>query len=155
MQMPSVGAEQKRLTELFSGTWRGEEKLYPSDWEPKGGPAFGTWVVHASLDGFALLVDYSEERDGKIVYRGHGVHGWDAGESCFFAYWFDNIGMMPKQPVRAQLEGQRYTYSEQTPRGWTRMTYEWKGDSFELRIERGKNGKTWSPMHEGRYTRAR
>ena len=45
MEMPKVGTEQKRLNELFSGTWRGEEKLYPSDWDPKGGTAFGTWLM--------------------------------------------------------------------------------------------------------------
>ena len=48
--MPTVGPEQKRLNALFCGTWRGEEKLYPSDWDPNGGASFGTWVVHASLD---------------------------------------------------------------------------------------------------------
>lgn len=86
MGMPKVRDQQSRLNELFSGTWRGEEKLYPSDWAPKGGSAFGTWIVDASLDGFNTVADYLEERDGKIVYRGHGVHGWDAQESAFLVY---------------------------------------------------------------------
>lgn len=155
--MPAVGAEQRKLNELFTGTWRGEEKLYPSDWDPQGGPAFGTWICHASLDGFNVLVDYIEERDGKVVYRGHGIHGWDAQEQTFLAYWFDNIGVMPKTPTRGTLDGNRYTYqSDDGPQGWTRMTYEWSGDVFEFRIDKSKDqGKTWSPMHEGRYTRAR
>jgi hypothetical protein len=154
MQMPTVGPEQKKLNALMTGVWRGEEKLYPSDWDPRGGAAFGTWVCHASLDGFVLEVDYTEERDGKIMYRGHGVHGWDAQDNCFIAYWFDNIGMMPKAPVRATLDGNRYTYqSNDGPAGWSRMTYEWKGEVFEFRIDRSKDGQAWSPMHEGRYTR--
>lgn len=157
MEMPAVGPEQKRLTELATGTWRGEEKLYPSDWDPKGGAAYGTWVVHGSLDGFALVVDYIEERDGKIVYRGHGLHGWDADEKCFLAYWFDNIGIMPKAPAKGHLDGNRYSYSsDDGPLGRTKMTYEWKNDTFEFRIDKSKDqGKSWSPMHEGRYTRAR
>jgi hypothetical protein len=157
MQMPTVGAEQKRFNELFTGTWRGEEKLYPSDWDPKGGTAFGTWVVHPSLDGFCAFVDYREERDGKIVYRGHGIHGWDGQEGAFLTYWFDNIGVMPKQAVRGPFEGNRYTYqSDDGPMGWSRMTYEWKDDDFTFRIDKSKDGgKTWAPMHEGRYTRAR
>jgi hypothetical protein len=154
MEMPKVSEEQKRLTSLFAGTWRGEEKLHPSDWDPKGGPAFGTWVVHPSLDGFFLLVDYIEERDGKIMYRGHGVHAWDPQEKCFFAYWFDNVGSIPKKPVRATLEGAKYTYEEQGHAGGhTRMTYAWTDDRFEFRIETSKDGATWAPMHEGRYTR--
>jgi hypothetical protein len=156
MQMPKVGNEQKQLNELFSGVWRGEEKIYPSDWDPKGGTCFGTWVVHASLDGFCLLVDYSEERDGKVNYRGHGIHTWDPHASTFLVYWFDNIGFPPKAGIPAKLEGNRYTYeSDDGPQGWTRMTYEWKDTRFEFRIDKSKDGrKTWQPMHEGRYTRA-
>lgn len=155
MEIPKVGSEQKRLNELFTGTWRGEEKLHPSDWDPRGGVAFGTWVAHPSLDGFCLLVDYSEERDGKVVYRGHGVHGWDASEQAFLSYWFDNIGIMPKQPTRGRLEGNRFTYeSDDGSGGRQRMTYEWNDGRFEFRIDSSKDGKTWSPVHEGRYTRA-
>jgi hypothetical protein len=155
MEMPSVGAEQKRFNELFTGTWRGEEKLYPSDWDPKGGTAFATWVVHPSLDGFCLLVDYTEERDGKINYRGHGIHGWDAASNAFLTYWFDNIGVMPRQAVEGRLDGNRYSYqNDDGPMGISRMTYEWKDGRFEFRIDRSKDhGKTWAPMHEGRYTR--
>jgi hypothetical protein len=155
MQMPSVGPELQRLSELLSGTWRGEETLFPSEWDPVGGPAFGTWIVHPSLDGFAILVDYIEERDGKVVYRGHGVHGWDAAAGCFLVYWFDNIGVMPRQATRARLDGNRYTYeSNDGPRGWTRMTYSWDDGRFEFRIDKSADAKTWKPMHDGRYTRA-
>ena len=89
MDMPKVSDEMKRLTELFAGTWRGEEKLYPSEWDPAGGPALGTWTVRPGVDGFCLLVDYDEERDGKVVYRGHGVHGWDS-----FAGGFHGFGQL-------------------------------------------------------------
>lgn len=156
MQMPTVGNEQKKLNEIFSGTWRGEEKIYPSEWDPKGGAAFGTWVVHPSLDGFALLVDFTEERDGKVVYRGHGVHTWDPHANTFVTFWFDNIGFPPKHAIPARLDGNRYTYeSDDGPQGWTRMTYEWTDNRMEFRIAKSHDGKkTWQPMHEGRYTRA-
>ncbi len=153
MQMPTVSAEMKQLTALFSGTWQGEETLYPSDWDPAGGTATATWVVRPDVDGFCLLVDYREARGGQVVYRGHGVHGWDAQQGCFFAYWFDNIGMMPQAGNRAKLEDRRYTYQESSPMGYSRFTYEWKDDAFTFRIDRSKDGQTWSPMHEGRYLR--
>lgn len=151
MQMPTVGAEQKRLAELFVGTWKGEEKLYPSEWDPKGGPAFGTWTVRTALDGFVVLVDYAEERDGKVVYTGHGVHGWDAAEQAYVHYWFDNIGVMPKQPTKSTLEGTTYSYRSDDG---SRMTYRWSGaanDTLEFKIEKSTDGTTWKPMHEGRY----
>lgn len=154
MQMPKVSPEMVRLTELFAGTWRGDETLYPSDWDPKGGPATGVWVVRPSVDGFCLLVDYEESRDGKVNYRGHGVHGRDAADGSFYAYWFDNIGMMPKAATKATLEGDRYSYEESSPMGKTRMTYTWKDGLFTFTIERSKDGTSWAPMHEGTYRRS-
>ncbi|MBL9018616.1 MAG: DUF1579 family protein [Myxococcales bacterium] len=156
MEMPKVSPEQARLNALFAGVWRGEETLFPSDWDPQGGTAFGTWVVHASLDGFSVLLDYTEEKAGTIVYRGHGVHGWDAQCGAFLVYWFDNLGMMPHEPAKATLDGNRYTYqTDDGPRGWTRMTYDFTADTLAFRIERSKDqGATWSPMHDGRYRRA-
>ncbi|KAB2897791.1 MAG: DUF1579 domain-containing protein [Kofleriaceae bacterium] len=151
MEMPTVSKEMARLTELFAGTWRGEETLFPSEWDPVGGPATGTWTVRAAVDGFALLVDYDEERDGKLVYRGHGVHGWDAREGAFFAYWFDNVGVMQKAGNRATLDGDRYTYTELSDQGQSRFTYEWHEGVFTFAIDRSADGKDWKPMHHGRY----
>jgi Protein of unknown function (DUF1579) len=153
MEMPKVSSEMTRLTELFVGTWRGEETLYPSAWDPVGGPASGTWTVRAAVDGFCLLVDYDEERDGEVVYRGHGVHGWDVADASFRAYWFDNIGVMPQAGVRARLDGDRYTYTEASPTGHTRFTYAWADGTFAFTIERSPDGETWAPMHEGTYRR--
>jgi uncharacterized protein DUF1579 len=154
MQMPTVGPEQKKFNELFSGTWRGEEKLHPSDWDPKGGTGFGTWVAHPSLDGFFTIVEYTEERDGKINYRGHGVYGWDPHQKAYVHYWFDNMGFPPKAPIVGHLEGNKYWYTTEDGGKKQRMTYEWNGDKLEFRIETSKDG-SWSPMHEGRYTRVR
>ena len=53
MEMPKVGREMQRLTELFVGSWRGDERLFPSTWDPVGGPAVGTWTVRAVAGGFA------------------------------------------------------------------------------------------------------
>lgn len=153
MEMPRVSSEMQQLTTLFCGTWEGEETLYPSEWDPQGGPAHGRWTVRPGADGFCLLVDYDESRGGQIVYRGHGVHGWDAQQGCFLAYWFDNIGVMPQSGSRAQLQGNRYTYQESSPMGHSRFTYAWSEGVFTFRIERSPDGTSWTPMHDGRYTR--
>ncbi len=151
--MPTAGPEITKLAELMVGTWRGEEKLYPSEWDPVGGPAFATWTVRSDLDGFAVIVDYVEERDGKVVYRGHGIHAWDGGGSTFVNYWFDNVGIAQQKPTRGILEGNRYSYVSDEG---TRMTYAWANDSMSFTIEKSAdNGVTWKPMHEGRYTRSK
>ncbi|MBK9034545.1 MAG: DUF1579 family protein [Myxococcales bacterium] len=151
--MPKVSEQMQRLTELFVGTWRGEERLFPSEWDPVGGPATGTWTVRPGAGGFCLLVEYDEERDGQVSYRGHGVHGQDARDGHFYAYWFDSIGMMPKAGTRATLDGDRYTYTETGPTGQSRFTYAWRDGVLSFSIERARDGATWAPMHEGTYRR--
>ena len=155
MVMPTVGSEITRLAELMTGTWRGEETLSPSPWDPQGGAAFGTWTVRADLDGFAVIVDYVEEREGKVAYRGHGVHSWDGRARAFVCHWFDNVGAVQK-PTHGALDGAKYSY---TVDGSSRMTYEWSSDAsartMTFTIERtDDNGATWKPFHVGRYTRA-
>lgn len=153
MEMPTVGPEIKALTALFQGTWKGPEKLHPSPWDPNGGPAFGTWVAYPTLDGFYLQIDYTEERDGKVVYRGHGVHGWEASESVYFEYWFDNIGVSPRAPNKATLSGNVYTYLSSGPSGQSRFTYTFEGDQLRFTIEAQEEGGGWRMSHEGTYTR--
>jgi hypothetical protein len=152
--MPKLSDEQKRFADLFTGTWQGEETIYPSEHDAEGGIAFGSWTVEPTVDGFALLVDYSEQRGGAVGYRGHGVHTWDAQERCFFAFWFDNTGSVQRAGARATLEGDSYRYEmDGGPGKRSRMTYTFHGDDLVFRIEHSKDGGPWTPFHEGRYLR--
>lgn len=153
MEMPTVGAEIRALTSLFQGTWRGPEKLLPSPWDPEGGLAYGTWIVYPSLDGFYLMVEYTEEREGRVLYRGHAVHGWDATDGCFFEYWFDNIGVTPRSPNRATLEGNVYSYVSSGPSGESRFTYRFDGAQLSFTIEARAEDGSWRTNHDGTYTR--
>ena len=101
MEMPKVGREMQRLTELFVGSWRGDERLFPSAWDPVGGPAVGTWTVRSVAGGFALALEYIEERDGRVTYQGHGVHAQDAHTGQLAAFWFDSSGVVRKAGVPA------------------------------------------------------
>jgi len=153
MPKPTVAPELLRLTELFTGHWQGDETLYPTAWDPTGGSATATWDVRPAVEGFALLVDYAETRDGSVVYRGHGVHGWDPAAGGFLAYWFDSVGALQAAGSPATLEGDRYTYRWVRPGGHTRFTYDWSQGELVFTIDRSPDGVTWTPMHVGRYRR--
>mgnify|MGYP000982496101 CR=1 FL=1 len=93
---------------------------------------------------------------GQVVYRGHGVHAWDAAEGSFLSYWFDNIGVVQKSPHRAKLEGSTYGYiSSGGPMGHSRFTYTFEGDRLDFTIDTSRDAHEWKPMHEGRYLRQR
>jgi len=159
MPKPTPTEQQLRLNELFTGTWRGEETLHPTSWDPKGGTATGAWVCRTALDGFTVIADYEETRDGKVVYRGHGIHGWDPQAKQFLTYWFDSIGVMPPAPNKATLDGTTYSYLSvgdvDAVKNTQRMTYAWPdATTFTFKIESSLDGgATWKPVHDGTYTR--
>jgi hypothetical protein len=76
MEMPKPTEEHRKL-HVLAGDWVGDEKLSPSPWGP-GGPAVGRYRGRVDMDGFFVVQDYVEEKDGRTVFRGHGVFGYDA-----------------------------------------------------------------------------
>ena len=72
MEMPKPAPGHLKL-ERMAGSWEGEEKMPPSQWDPKGGVATGRSKSRVALSGFALITDYEQERDGIVTFSGHGV----------------------------------------------------------------------------------
>ena len=153
MEMPKL-VDQHRKLQSLAGSWSGEEKLYPSPWDPKGGAATGRIEARVALDGFFVVSDYVEERSGQVSYRGHGVFGWDPAEKCYTMNWFDSMGSGSAAPARGQWEGDVLTFEHRTPMGHARYVYDFEGDrKYSFRIEQSRDGKDWSTFMEGTYTR--
>jgi hypothetical protein len=66
MDMPRPTEEHRRLT-AFAGSWTGDERLHPSPWDAKGGPATTKVDARMGLDGFALIQDAQQEREGRYT----------------------------------------------------------------------------------------
>src|SRR5438874_1867217 len=99
--MPQPTEHHRKLAAL-EGTWTGAEKLYPSPWGP-GGQATGRTRSKLSIDGFFLVQDYEEEKDGQVVFHGHGVMGYEPREQSYLWYWFDRWG--PRRTRRRAASG--------------------------------------------------
>jgi hypothetical protein len=153
-EMPKPGPEHVKLAEALSGRWVGEETLSPSPWGP-GGPAVGRAEIRVSLDGFFLLQDYREEKDGAVVYRGHGVFGFDRQSGQYVWWWFDVMGHVAPAPSRGTWKGDVLTFLSESPMGRGRYTYRFRADgSYELSIENQFPGKDdWTPFMRGTYRR--
>lgn len=153
MEMPKPQDEHRRL-QVLAGSWVGEEKIYPSPWDPQGGTATAKVESRIDLDGFYLITDYVESRGGQVTYRGHGVHSYDRNERCYVMFWFDSIGEVVPAPSKGQWQGNKLIYAHKTSMGHSRYTYEFKGEGrYSFMIENSQDGQTWTPFMEAHYTR--
>ena len=94
MEMPKPTGHHAKLQAMV-GEWVGEETMHPSPWSPQAGNATSRTTARLEMDGFFVVSDYVQERDGQVTYRGHGVMGWDSNQKHYTMYWFDSIGCDP------------------------------------------------------------
>jgi len=152
MEMPKPGIAHERLARL-AGTWHGEEKMFPSPWDPEGGTAQATTHARVGLGGFAVITDYEQQRGGRVTFSGHGVWTVDAEDRSCALHWFDCMGM-GSEVFRGDWTGDVLTVRSRNAMGHARLTYDVSREkSLRVRMETSGDGKAWQPMFEGAYTR--
>jgi hypothetical protein len=146
--------EQHRKLQALAGTWTGEETMFPSPWDPKGGKATSRVVSRMEVDGFFLINDYVQERGGHPTYRGHGVFGWDGKQKCYTMHWFDAMCAPGAEPAKGTWEGNQLVFQQQSPMGHGRFTYDFQGEGrHTFRMEQSEDGTKWVTFLESVYTR--
>ena len=144
--------EQHHRLKALAGEWVGEETLSASPWGP-GGQATGKVSARVDLDGFFVLWDYVEERNGKPTFRGHGVFAWDNEQRDYAFFWFDSMGYVQTGPSRGSFEWDTLVFTRVLPRGQTRHTFRFTDPStYRMTIENSfDGGATWTQFLEGVY----
>jgi len=152
MDMPRPSAGHRKL-EGLAGRWEGEEIMHPSHWDPKGGTAVGRTTGRMALNGFAMISDYEQERDGVITFSGHAVWTFDPKSDRYSLHWFDCLGS-PPEVFQGSFEGRVLTVSHGGPGMHARLIYD-QTDPAELKtkMEMSEDGTTWNTLFDGRYTR--
>lgn len=152
MEMPKPSAGHQKLEKL-AGRWEGEETMYPSQWDPKGGTATGRTTSRMALDGFALIGEYEQERNGIITFSGHSVFTFDAHENLYSLHWFDCLGT-PPELFTGRFDGDVLTVSHGGPGMHARLTYD-ISDAQHLasKMEMSEDGNNWKTLFDGRYHR--
>jgi hypothetical protein len=152
MQMPKPGPGHQKL-HVFGGNWQGSETMLPSPFGP-GGTATGRMSARVDIDGFFVISDYVQEKEGKVGYRGHGVYGYDPQTDEYTWYWVDSMGM-PSAVARGKWLGDTLTFEASYPNGRGRYTYRWQGDDKHIfQIENSLDaGATWNKFMEAAYVR--
>src|SRR5438132_1255099 len=95
--------EHARLA-AFAGEWNGEEVVFPSRWT-EGGTATSRVVAHMDLNGFYLIQDSVQTRDGKQSFATHGIFTFDREDRTYKLFWYDSLGYTPPSPASGGMVG--------------------------------------------------
>ena len=154
MEMPKVSEGHHKL-EKVAGNWEGEETMYPSPWDPEGGSAVGRITSRVALNGFALINDYEQERDGKITLTGHGVFTYQPKEDSYTLVWVDCMGA-PPEIFKGKFEGDILKLAHGGPGMHVRLTYDVsEPDVLKTGMEMSQDGNTWNRFFDARLARNR
>jgi hypothetical protein len=153
MPMLKLTPGHQRLQRL-AGDWEGEERLT----RPHGRPvetAIGKMRARVEVDGLFLIENYVREKDGRVVFRGHGVMGWDTETEAYTSYWVDSMGFPFTAPARGHWEGDTLSLRTTVAGSDVRYVYRLEGDrAYHFRAEKSVDGgHTWKPSLEATYRR--
>ncbi len=151
MLMPRPTDAHRKLERLI-GKWRGEEKIFPTPWDPKGGIAKARCDNREGLGGFIVVQDYEQEREGIVNFRGHGVFSWDPSHQCYIMTWFDTMGMPPTE-FKGNFLDNKLTLINKNPQGESKAIFDFGDGRYSFKMEVSQDGKRWFPFMEGNYRR--
>ena len=152
MDMPEPGAPQLQLAKL-AGNWSGDEKLAPSPWDAKGGPAKAKCTNRVACDGWIVVQDYEQTRDGKVSFRGHGVFSFDAEKKHVVFSWYDSMAGGP-WTYTGQWKGDVLTLTGASGGGTGRCVFDVSGGTYKFSLDVSPDGKSWQNFMQGTYKKS-
>lgn len=132
MEMPSPTDPHRKLHRI-AGNWVGDERMHPPPWDPKGGMAVGRVHNRIALDGYVVIQDYEQERDGDLP-RTWNLHGARC-RALSTLYWFDSVGV-PPNIFKGRFENNILTLTSEGAQGYTRTVFDFTQEKrYQFRME--------------------
>jgi len=149
---PSPLPEHAKLS-VFAGEWSGEEMVYPSRWTA-GGPATSRVSACMALNGFYLIQDSIQMRDGKESFASHGVFTYDREDRTYKLFWHDSLGYYPPSPASGGWAAKSLILVRGSLRGNARHVYEVVDDNtYNMKIQFSPDAEGWNDVLTGVYRR--
>jgi hypothetical protein len=150
---PTLTPDHKRLA-AFAGEWNGEEVIAPSRWREEAGPAQATVSARVELDGFYVVQEYRQEKDGRTTFRAQGLFTFDREDRLTKLFWFDSLGYVPQGPASGVWRDDTLILLRPSLRGAARHIYRFTGaDAYEHQIQFSPDNEGWSEVLSGTYRR--
>ena len=147
--------EEHRKLKVFAGEWAGEEMVHPSRWT-SGGPATSQVVARIDLNGFYLIQDARQMRDGQESFATHGVFTYDREDRTYKLFWHDSLGYQAPAPASGGWAGKSLVLVRGSLRGNARHVYEIVDDNtYNMKIQFSPDAEGWNDVLTGTYKRAR
>lgn len=149
---PTPLEEHRRLA-AFAGEWSGEETVYPSRWV-EGGPATSHVTARVDLNGFYLIQDTRQTREGRESFATHALFTYDREDRLYKLFWHDSLGYYPPSPASGGWTGRSLTLVRGSLRGNARHVYEiLDDDSYSMKIQFSPDAEGWADVLTGVYRR--
>ena len=153
MEAPKPAPEVKNL-DYFVGNWTSEAEMKPGPWGP-GGKMMSS--SHCSWMQGGFFVVCNEDSSGAMgKMHGLGVLGYDSASKSYTWNGFNSMG--ENEHAMGSKDGKTWTYSNESMMNGKAMKgrytmVETSPTSYDFKAEMSEDGKTWSPMMEGKVTK--
>ena len=145
--------EEHRKLAAFAGEWAGEETVFPSRWVA-GGKATSHVSARMDLNGFYLIQDTRQTRDGKETFATHGVFTFDREDKLYKLFWHDSLGYYAPAPASGGWKDKTLTLLRGSLRGSARHVYEVvDADNYTMKIQFSPDAEGWADVLTGVYRR--
>lgn len=152
MEMPQPSEKHRKLEKLV-GIWIGDETIAPNPWD-QGGPARGCVDNKPAANGFIVVQNYEQRRNGQTSFTGHGVFQYDAKADRYLMYWWDSMGMPPSVFTGTFEEDDTLTLTCDEPAMKSRATFIVSDfENYSFKMEVSQDGANWMTFMEGTYER--
>ena len=101
-----------------------------------------------------VIADYEQHHEGRLVFSGHGVYGYDPDEACFTMVWFDSATSDGfTEPARGQWhDDNTLAFVRTTPHGRGRYTYRFTERGYTFELAHAHADEPWSVVMTCIYT---